>query len=172
MSGYLVPDGGSYASPTLTVDHDWLHLEPRYNYEAQQTGSLWVGRNFSGGKKVEFDLTPMIGGVFGKVNGIAPGFEATITYKKLEFYSANEYIFDTDTKSGNFFYTWTQLTYSPVRWFNFGYVMQRTRAYKTSLDVQRGVLIGFTRKKVTFATQIFNFGWTDPTVVFSLGYSF
>lgn len=114
----------------------------------------------------------MIGGVFGKVNGIAPGFEATITYKKLEFYSANEYIFDTDTKSGNFFYTWTQLTYSPVRWFNFGYVMQRTRAYKTSLDVQRGVLIGFTRKKVTFATQIFNFGWTDPTVVFSLGYSF
>lgn len=114
----------------------------------------------------------MIGGVFGKVNGIAPGFEATITYKKLEFYSANEYIFDTDTKSGNFFYTWTQLTYSPVRWFNFGYVMQRTRAYKTSLDVQRGVLIGFTRKKVTFATQIFNFGRTDPTVVFSLGYSF
>jgi hypothetical protein len=172
VSGYIVPRGQSYASPTFTGDHDTLHVEARYNYEAQRTGSLWTGYDLSVGKKLVLDATPMIGGVFGNVNGIAPGLEVTMTYKKLQFYSANEYIFDTDTKAGNFFYTWTQLTYSPVKWFTAGYVMQRTRAYQTQLDIQRGLLIGFTVKKLTFTTQIFNIGETDPTTVLSLGYSF
>jgi hypothetical protein len=172
VSGYLVPRGQSYASPTLTADHDTLHLEARYNYEAQRTGSLWAGYNLSVGKKLVLEATPMIGGVFGHVNGIAPGLEFTATYKKLQLFSANEYIFDTGTKAGNFFYTWTQLTYSPVEWFTIGYVTQRTRAFTTPLDVQRGPLVGFTYKKLNFTTQIFNPGETDPTVVLSLGYSF
>src|SRR5258707_1426517 len=41
--GYLVPNDISYGSPTLTADHRWLHLEGQYNYENQQTGSLWAG---------------------------------------------------------------------------------------------------------------------------------
>lgn len=172
VSGYLVPHGQSYASPTFTADHDTLHLEARYNYEAQRTGSLWAGYNLSTGKKLVLDVTPMIGGVFGHLNGIAPGLEFTGTYKKAQLYSANEYIFDTGTKAGNFFYTWTQLTYSPREWFTFGYVVQRTRAYTTPLDVQRGPLVGFTYKKMNFTTQIFNPGEADPTVVLSLGYSF
>jgi hypothetical protein len=172
LSGYLVPQGQSYASPTFTGDHDTLHLEARYNYEAQRTGSLWAGYNLSAGKKLVLDATPMIGGVFGNVNAVAPGLEFTVTYKKLELYSANEYLFDTSTKAGNFFYTWTQLTYTPLEWFTVGYVVQRTRAYQTPLDIQRGPLIGFTRKKVTFTTQIFNMGQADSTVVLSLGYSF
>jgi hypothetical protein len=172
ISGYLVPRGRSYGSPTFTGDHGTLHLEARYNYEAQRTGSLWAGYNLSTGKKLVLDLTPMIGGVFGNLNGIAPGLEFTGTYKKVQLFSANEYIFDTDTKAGNFFYTWTQLTYSPVAWFTVGYVVQRTRAYTPPLDVQRGPLVGVTYKKMSFTTQIFNPGEADPTVVLSLGYSF
>ena len=171
-SGYIVPNGQSYFSPTFTADRDTLHLEARYNYEAQQTGSLWVGYNLSVGKKLVLEATPMIGGVFGHVNGIAPGLEVTATYKKLQLYSANEYIFDTGTKAGNFFYAWTQLTYSPVPWLMAGYVVQRTRAYTTALDIQRGLLLQVTHKKVTFSTQIFNIGETDPVVILALGYSF
>ncbi len=172
LSGYIVPQGQSYASPTLTADHGILHLEARYNYEGQRTGSLWAGYNFSFGKKVTFDITPMLGGVIGEINGIAPGLEATISYKKLQLYSANEYIFNTNSKSDNFFYTWTQLTYSPVSWFGFGYVTQRTRAYRTPLDIQRGPLVEFTHKKISFSAEVFNIGEADPTYVLSLGYTF
>jgi hypothetical protein len=172
ISGYLVPYGQSYASPTLTGDHGTLHLEARYNYEAQRTGSLWAGYNLSAGKKLVLAATPMIGGVFGNVNGVAPGLEFTVTWKRVQLYSANEYIFDTGTKADNFFYTWTQLTYSPLEWLTVGYVVQRTRAYQTPLDIQRGLLVGFTHKNVDFTTQIFNLGQADPTVVLSLGYSF
>jgi hypothetical protein len=172
ISGYLIPHGQSYVSPTLTGDHDRLHLEARYNYEAQRTGSLWAGYNLSVGKELVLEVTPMIGGVFGSVNAVAPGLEFTVKWKKVQLYSANEYLFDTDTKAGNFFYTWTQLTYSPREWFTVGYVVQRTRAYQTPLDIQRGILVGFTHKKVTFTTQIFDPGQADPTVVLSLGYNF
>jgi hypothetical protein len=172
VSGYDVPNGQSYVSPTFTADHDTLHLEARYDYEEQRTGSLWAGYNLSAGKKLVLEATPMIGGVFGNVTGIAPGLELTLTYKKVQLFSANEYIFDTTRKAGNFFYTWTQLTYSPVPWFAAGYVVQRTRAYQTALNVQRGLLVEFSRKKVTFTTQAFNIGEADPVLVFSLGYSF
>ena len=172
ISGYLVPQGQSYASPTLAGDHGALHLEARYNDEAQRTGSLWAGYNLSVGKKLVLEATPMIGGVFGTVTGVAPGLEFTVMWKKVQLYSANEYIFDTGAKAGNFFYTWTQLTYSLPEWFTVGYVVQRTRAYQTPLVIQRGLLVGFTHKKANFTTQIFNPGQADPTVVPSLGYDF
>jgi hypothetical protein len=69
---YFVPDSREYVQPTFTADRDWLHLEARYNYENIETGSAWVGYNFSGGKKLEWELTPMLGGVFGNTTGIVP----------------------------------------------------------------------------------------------------
>ena len=52
ISTYLVENGRDYANPNLVADRDWLHLEARYNYEAIKTGSLWLGYNFSVGRKL------------------------------------------------------------------------------------------------------------------------
>ena len=57
---YHVPDDTDYAQPTLTADHGWLHLEARYNYEALDTGSAWIGYNFSGGETLAWEFTPML----------------------------------------------------------------------------------------------------------------
>ena len=172
VDGYIIPGEDGYASPTFTADHSWLHLEARYNYENFRTGSLWAGYNFSWGKTWQFAVTPMIGGVFGRTNGIAPGCEASLTYKTLEFSISNEYVFDTTSKSGNFYYTWPQLTYTPLEWLKLGLVAQRTRVFQTKLDAQRGFLVGFTHKKLEFTTYVFNPGWSDPTVVLEVGASF
>ena len=37
--GYIIPNETDYASPVLSADHSWLHLEARYNYENLRTGS-------------------------------------------------------------------------------------------------------------------------------------
>jgi hypothetical protein len=171
-SGYIVPDSESYVSPDFSADRGRLHLEARYNNEALKTGSLWAGYNFSVGKKLVLDATPMVGGVFGNLNGIAPGYLITLTYKRVQLYSNGEYVIDAQNRSGSFFYCWNQITYSPLSWLQVGLAAQRTRVYETSLDVQRGVLVGFTHKKVNFTTTVFNFGWTTPTEVLSLGLSF
>jgi hypothetical protein len=171
-SGYLVPGGPSYVSPDFSADRGSLHLEARYNYEALETGSLWVGYNFSAGRKLVLDVTPMLGSVFGNLNGVAPGYLATLTYVRIQLYSSGEYVFDIRNRDGNYFYNWDQLTYSLLKWLQVGLVSQRTRVYHTSLNVQRGVLVGFTHKKVNFTANIFNFGWTTPTEVLSLGFTF
>lgn len=172
LTVYVIPQEQGYASPTFTADRTWLHLEARYNYENLRTGSLWFGRNFSVGKNLVFAITPMIGDVFGRTNGIAPGCEASLTYKQLELSVSNEYVFDTSRKSGNFYYAWPQLTYTPVDWLRVGLVAQHTKVFQTKLDIQRGLLVGFSHKKIEFTTYIFNAGFTDPTIVYEVGFSF
>jgi len=171
VDGYLLPDQG-YVNPTAAADHGRLHLEARYNYENLRTGSLWAGYNFSTGKKLALSLTPMIGGVFGRTTGIAPGCEAAVTYKKIKLSISNEYVFDTTDKSGSFYYSWPQLTYSPTDWLRVGLVAQRTKAFKTELDVQRGFLVGLSHRQAEFTVYIFNAGWTNPTVVLEAGWNF
>jgi hypothetical protein len=170
--GYVVPKGDSYGSPVFTADHAWLHLEGRYNYENQQTGSLWAGYNFSAGKKLKIDLTPMIGGVFGQTTGFAVGCETTLTYKQLQFTSSNEYVFDTTNRSGSFFYSWPEITYSPTGWFRIGLVAQHTKAYHTRIDTQRGFLVGLSHKNWEFTTYVFDPDLTYPVTVLELGVSF
>jgi len=170
--GYLVPDSRDYVQPTITADRDWLHLEARYNYEALDTGSAWVGYNFSGGKKLAWAVTPMLGGVFGDTTGIAPGYTGSLGWWKLELYSEGEYLFDTRDSSGSFFYNWSELTIAPLDWFKVGMVTQRTRAYQTDREIQRGFLVGFSYKQVSLTTYVFNPDESKPTVVIAFGVTF
>jgi hypothetical protein len=172
VDGYLISGEDGYAQPTFTADRKWLHLEARYNYENFRTGSLWAGYNFSWGKTWQFAVTPMIGGVFGRTNGIAPGCETSLTWKKLELLLDNEYVFDTTSKSGNFYYAWPQLTITPVDWFKFGAVMQHTKTFQTTADIQRGFFVGFMHKKLEFTTYVFEPGSNSSTVVLEVGASF
>lgn len=133
---------------------------------------MWIGYNFSFGQKVVFEVTPMVGGVFGNTNGIAPGYQASLSYKRLVLSSSGEYVFDTTGRNGSFFYSWPQLTYSPTDWFHAGLVAQRTKTYHTGFDTQRGFLLGFSYKRAEFTTFVFNPGWSDPTVVVEIHWSF
>jgi hypothetical protein len=170
--GYLIPNSRDYINPNFSADRGWLHLEARYNYEALETGSLWVGYNFSTGENLVFDITPQIGGVFGNLTGIAPGWNLSLSYKQFSLSSQNEYVFDAGDSSGNFFYTWSELTYSPLQWLRAGLAVQRTKAYKSDLDIQRGFLVGVTYKRVDLSTYVFNLGWTDPTIVLAVSLKF
>jgi hypothetical protein len=169
---YLVPDDREYVQPSFSADHGWLHLEARYNYENLKTGSAWIGYNFSGGKKLEWEFTPMLGGVFGNTTGIAPGYRLSLKYWKFEFSSEGEFVYDTGNSGDNFTYSWSELSVSPVEWFRFGLVGQRTRVYQTAVDIQRGLLVGCSYKEMNFTTYVFNLDQGKPTWVFSVGMTF
>jgi hypothetical protein len=172
IDGYVVPNGQSFADPIFTADRAWLHLEGRYNYENLRTGSLWVGYNFSTGQQLILNVTPMIGGVFGKSTGIAPGVEASVTYRRIQLWISSEYVFDTSNRSASFYYSWPQLTYSPKPWLHLGLVGDHTKTYNTEFEVEPGLLVGFSHKKWEFTAYEFNAGWTEPTVVLEMGVSF
>jgi len=171
-STYTVPDDPTFVQPTVTADYGWLHLEARYNYEALDTGSAWVGYNFSGGEKLAWEITPMLGAVFGDSTGVAPGYKGSISWSKLELYSEGEYVIDTASSSDSFFYNWSELTLAPVEWFRFGLVTQRTRVYKTDRDIQRGLLAGFSFKNVSLTGYALDFDDDNRTFVFAVGVTF
>jgi hypothetical protein len=57
VDGYFAPGEDGYADPIFTADHNWLHLEARYNYEDLRTGSVWLGYNFNYSSSRKIDLT-------------------------------------------------------------------------------------------------------------------
>jgi hypothetical protein len=59
-----------------------------------------------------------------------------------------------------------------VDWFHVGGVVQHTAAYQDSFSIQRGFLVGFSRKKWEFTTYVFNPGTTGTIVVLESGVSF
>ncbi|MCI0631375.1 MAG: hypothetical protein L0Y44_12065 [Phycisphaerales bacterium] len=168
---YIIPDDRDYVQPTFTADYDWLHLEARYNYEDLDTASAWIGYNLSFGDELTLDFTPMIGGVFGDTTGVAPGYEVTLAWRQLELYSEGEYVIDTRDSSGNFFYTWSELTFSPTDWLRAGVVIQRTKTYDTDFDIQRGLLVGLTFQSIDLTAYVFNPD-DDPTVVLGIRFQF
>jgi len=169
---YFVPEDRDYVQPTFTADRGWLHLEARYHYEALDTGSAWVGYNFGGGEKLAWEFTPMLGGVFGDTTGVAPGYKGSLSWWKLELYSEGEYVFDTSHSSDSFLYNWSELTLAPAHWVRFGLVSQRTRAYASDREIQRGVLAGVVFKHVDLKAIVFNPDESKPTIVMAIGLTF
>ena len=146
--------------PIFTANNGKLHLEARYNYEDLKTASAWVGYNVFGGEEFEYFITPMVGGAFGRTNGIAPGLEFTFSYIGFELYSESEYLFDFESKENNFFYNWTDFTYSPLDWLWFGISGQLTKLYETELETDRGLLLGAAYQNFEFTGYYYN-AFTD-----------
>ena len=170
---YLVPDGDDFLAVTAAGDHGRWHLEGRINYEDLDTGSLFLGYRFTAGdSELTFEVTPMLGAVLGATDGLAPAYNLTLAWRSLELYSEGELMLDNDGHAESFFYTWSELGFSPVEWLRFGVVAERTRAYETGLEVQRGVLAGVSVGRLTFTTYVFNLGWEDPTVVLAAAIEF
>jgi hypothetical protein len=169
---YVVRNGPDYVNPVFTADRSWLHLEARYNYEALKTGSLWLGYNFTLGDKLVLEATPMLGGVFGNSTGVAPGYTISLSYDRFELFTQGEYFIDTGTRSSNFFYTWTELSVTPIEWLRLGLVIDRTKAFGSDVEIRRGPLLGFTYKKVDFTTYWLDPGSANYVIIFSMGVSF
>ena len=154
---YFFPNAGNN---TLTLigylDYKSVHFEPRYNYEGQNTGSLFAGYKFEADGKLSLAVTPMVGFVFGGIKGFAPGVELELSFKSLDFYTENEFVIDKAGGQYNYFYTWTELGYSPFEKFRAGISAQRSRVYETGLDIQRGLFAEYSFWKLTAGLHYFN----------------
>ena len=153
---YIVPDSENYVQPTVAADRDWLHVEARFNYEDRDTGSAWLGYNFSFGREVTLEITPMIGAVIGNTAGIAPGYKASLRWWMFELDSETEYVVDARDSADSFLYTWSEFALAPTVWSRLGLAVQRTKVYQTEFDIQRGFFVGFSYKRAEVAAYVFN----------------
>ena len=170
---YSFRNQDDFTLAVATADRGQLHLEARYNYEAIDSGSLFVGWKFSGGNKLTWELTPILGAVFGSMEGIAPGFEAAAAYGVADVYIEAEFARDLEVKEDSFTYSWSELGFTPWEWLRFGLVGQRTKVYKSERDIQRGLFAQVIYRKATLGVYVFNPDDSDTRfTVFSLGAEF
>ena len=127
---YAMRDQPDFGVGVASLNHGPLHLEARYNYEARDSGSAFVGWKFAGGDSVSYELTPIIGALFGAARGVVPGLEASIGWRSLDVYVEAEYVRDLDESSASYFYSWTELGWKPVEWLRIGLVGQRTHDHR------------------------------------------
>jgi len=136
---FIIPGEEDFFNPTFYARTEKLHLEGRYNYEDRNTASIWGGRRFKFGSGVKFLFVPMAAVVFGNTNGVAPGLEIEIGWKKFDFYSESEYVFGFNDKENNFFYMYSELAMRPINPIRTGIMAQRTRVFESDREFQRGI---------------------------------
>lgn len=169
---YILPHEGDILMPILYVDWQSFHAEVRYNYEGIHTASVFAGYRLEAGDKLAFGATPMLGVLFGNTSGLAPGLLLDLAYGKFDFYSESEYVTDFSGSENNFFYTWTELAFTPAENIRTGISANRTRLYQSDLDVQKGIFLQYTVAKTTAGFHYFNPFTKDYFFVASLGFEF
>ena len=169
---HVVPGNRNYVQPTLAAARGWLRLEVRYNYEALATGSVWLGYNLRGGRRLTWEFTPMVGGVTGRVAGIAPGFRGSVDYGRIALRTEGEYVLDSSQARSNFLYNFSELTFEPRDWLRFGLATQRTRVYRSELDIDRGFVVGLSLESLSLSAYVYDTGLTAPAIVLTAGIDF
>jgi hypothetical protein len=132
------------------------YAQARYNYEDEQTMSVYIGRSFSKQGDFSYNLIPMAGAVAGRFNGGSLGLNTELGYKDFFANSQSQYSFSYKNRYDNFFYTWTDLGYQPLKWLFAGVSLQQTQIYNETGQWEPGVLMGFSFKKWSVPLYAFN----------------
>ena len=138
------------------AERDALHIEVRYNYEDVKTASVFGGYRFETGQEFKLNVIPMLGIAFGNTDGIIPGLELELTWKKLDFYCESEYVIDFKGSENNYFYTWSELGITPLEHFRTGISISRTGLIQSDLDLQRGIFVQYSFWKLITGFHYFN----------------
>ena len=169
---YAMRDQSDYGVGVASLNRGALHLEARYNYEANRSASLFAGWNFAGGESVTFQVTPLIGGLFGETHGVVPGIEAAVAYRDVDAYIEAEYVRDLRNSNDSYFYAWSEIGWKPVQWLRVGLVGQRSREVNNGRDLQRGAFVQLIVDKVTLGIYGFNPDSSSRYLIVSLGAQF
>jgi hypothetical protein len=169
---YAMRDQPDFTVGVASLNHGSLHLEARYNYEARDAGSAFAGWKFSGGDTVSFEVTPIVGALFGAARGVIPGVEASVAYGTVDAYIEAEYVHDLDQHSASYYYAWSELGWKPVPWLRIGLVGQRTHEIENGRDLQRGAFAQLMIDKATLGIYAFNPDAASRYIIVSFGAQF
>lgn len=169
---YAMRDEPDFGVGVATLDRGPLHFEARWNYEARDAGSIFAGWKWKGGDEVTWELTPIVGALFGSATGVVPGLEASIAWRAIDFYTEVEYVHDREDADASYWYAWSELGWKPAEWLRVGLVGQRTRVVETGRELQRGVFAQVFVGKATLGVWAFNPDSGQNYTIVSLGVRF
>jgi hypothetical protein len=167
---YFEPAGGFSMGPIakLYLKKNW-YAEARYNYEALKTFSFYAGKAFSRQAVFSYTIVPMFGGVVGRFKGGSAGLNIDLGYKRFFLSSQSQYTFSSNGENKDFFFSWSEAGYQPLKWLYTGLSMQPTYYPQTKQkELNPGVVVGFCYRSWTFPVYVFNPSASNTTFVLSI----
>ena len=109
-----------------------------------------------------------LGAVAGNTDGIAPGLELDLGWRRLAWYVEAEYLFDLEDRDDDFFYSWSTLTYGFTDWLSAGLVTERSKLVDTDFSLQHGLALEITSGILGLSLYTYNLGSDDSYSVVAL----
>lgn len=137
----------------------------RYNYEANQTWSLQLGRKFSKDDPLSFSIMPLAGLLAGNFKGISFGTQAEIETGKFSLFAEPEYCVQFKNQAQNFFYSWSELSFQFSKTFYTGFALQSTKDINCTITNEPGLLFGICVKNFEIPMYLFRLSSSTNYVV-------
>ncbi|HTE32684.1 MAG TPA: hypothetical protein VK666_20025 [Chryseolinea sp.] len=157
--GYVNKEGITPVSIFNYQAKDNAYVEARYNYEALNSFSIYLGRTFAGTRGPTYSVTPILGCVFGAFKGVSAGANVAIEYKKLFFSTQSQYTRAFYESNADFLFAWSDVGYQLREWLYIGLSTQQTyQPQGWSSQIEPGIALGVTLGKWTFPLYCFSPG--------------
>ena len=117
-------------------------------------------------------MTPLLGGAWGTTQAFVPGLEASVAWKKLDFYVEAEYVRDKQRADRQLLLRLERVGIPAGRVASRWACGPAHRAYGGERDIQRGPFAQVTWGPVTIGGFWFNPGSSDQVFVGSIGATF
>jgi hypothetical protein len=161
----------TYLLPTVVMTRGHFYAEARYQYEDLETASLWGGWAFEGGDELQWWLAPVAGIAFGRTDGLAPGLDVELEWRRLSFSTSAEYLFDLGSEDESFFYSWSEWIYNAHELFAPGITVERTHVHGAQREVQAGLTLYSRVQSLSFSFYAFN-PWNDADDLYVCGVAY
>lgn len=147
------------------------YTELRYNYEDAQTASLFAGKTFTGGRSLEYTVTPMAGYSAGRFTGLSFAINTEVEWNKFYVCAQSQYSIGTQKDVADFFFNWSELGYTISRHLFGGVAMQYTRGNELNA-FEPGFLAGLSFKNISFPFYVFSPFASGRYFVLGLNYEY
>lgn len=149
--------------------NDW-YLEGRYNYEAEGSYSLYLGKTIEKESELSYSISPVIGIVKGSYEGYSAGLNFEAEYKKYVMSSQSQFTLNTKCRNQNFAYSWTDITYQVCESVSAGFSFQHTKVKDNKMITEKGVLLKINAGLWSVPVYLFNPFKTKPYFILGLSY--
>ena len=163
-------------SPTV-IPQAWIYIkdyyiEARYNYEDVKTVSLYFGRSFEINKKVDVEIIPMIGLVYGNIKGVSPGFNLNFEYKRFHSSTECQYTFDLEDRGNSFFWDWSNFYIRVHENISVGTAIQIYRPQKGDSFVYASPALNLEFGSFSIEANAYNLWEKHPLYTLGFEYNF
>jgi len=143
-------------SPSISGYLDDYYFENRYNYEADNSASINVGKRIL--KKLNnIEVVPMGGLVFGSFKGVTAELQTSFIYNKLIFSTDNQLSFEYRRPDKSLYFNWTMAIYKLTNSFRIGLTTFLDKHAVKNIAFDKGITAAILFKQWGLRFYAFNY---------------